>query len=90
MRMSPLEARKRLLIAESELNRARMAIELTNLGSGVATFVASASHIETLLSSLAGVLGFGRAEAPPAAKPAVLGTVIAVCTTLWQVFRRRN
>lgn len=88
--MSPLEARKRLLIAESELNRARMAIELTNLGSGVATFVAGASHIETLLSSLAGVLGFGRAEAPPVAKSAVLGTVIAVCTTLWQVFRRRN
>ncbi len=88
--MSPLEARKRLLIAESELNRTRMAAELAGLGSGVATIVAGATHIETLLSSLAGVFGFGRANASPGAKPALLSTVITVCTTLFQIFRRRN
>ncbi len=88
--MSPLETQKRLLIAESEVNRANLATGLAGLSRGVATIVAGASQVETLFSSLASVLGFSRAAAPPAAKPELLGNVITVCTSLWQMFRRRS
>lgn len=87
--MSPLEARKRLLIAESEVNRSKMATGLAGLGSGVATIIAGASKVETLISSLAAVIGLWRPAHPPAGKP-IIGTVINMAATLWQMFRRRS
>jgi hypothetical protein len=58
--MTPLEAQKRLLIAESELNRANLAEGLAGLGSGVAAMVAGATRVETLCSSLVTVITGGR------------------------------
>jgi len=88
--MTPLAAQKRLLIAESELNRARLASDLASLSSGVANIVAGASQVETVFSSLVGLLGLWRSRPSSAGKPAVLGTVINVVTSLWQLFQRRS
>lgn len=88
--MTPLAAQKRLLIAESELNRARLASDLASLSSGVANIVAGASHVETVFSSLVGLFGLWRSRPSPAGKPAAFGTVINVVTSLWQLFQRRS
>jgi hypothetical protein len=87
--MSPLEAQKRLLIAESELNRAQLARSLAGLG-GVATIVAGAAHVESLFSSLVAVLGLGRADPAPVDRSGLLGNAIAVGSSLWRMFRRRG
>lgn len=92
--MSPLEAQKRLLIAESELNRTRLAKELASLGSGVVTITDGAARLGTMVSSLVTVVAglVDRGSAAPAApkKPSLVTTVIAgvgLATSLWQAFR---
>ena len=92
--MSPLEAQKRLLIAESELNRANLADGLAGLGSGVAAMVDGATRVETLCSALvtvlSGVLEIGRTTAPGAGKPSLLSSVITggrLFASLWKTFR---
>lgn len=94
--MSTLEVQKRLLIAESELNRARLAADLANLGGGLATITASVTHIEAMFTSFVevthGLLDLGK-TAPGGAGRSLLSTVISggsLIATLWQAFRSRR
>lgn len=94
--MSPLEVQKQLLIAESELNRARLASELAGLGDGVATITVGAARFETMCTSLIdvthGLLDLGKSPAG-AGRSSLLSTVIAggsLLATVWQAFRARR
>ena len=51
--MTPLESRKRLLLAESELNRIQMAEELTALVEGSRALVENTKSFTSILSSAA-------------------------------------
>ena len=95
--MSQLEAQKRLLIAESELNRARLATELAGLGSAVSAVADGATRVEQLFSTILTVVSglvTRRSEAPAAAgKPSLITKVISagsLLASLWQVMRRRS
>jgi hypothetical protein len=55
-RLSPLESRKQLLIAESELNRARMVQELSALKSDANAFVDRVKSFGFIGSSIAGLV----------------------------------
>lgn len=92
--MTPLQAQKQLLIAESELNRTQLATELARLGDGVGTIAAGATHVEMLFSSLAtvvaGLLDVGGTVTPGAGKPSLLSMVIkggSLAASLWKTFR---
>lgn len=55
-RMTPLESRKQLLIAESELNRAQLSGDLAALTTGVHTFADRAKSLGSIASSVAGLV----------------------------------
>ena len=63
-RLNPLESRKQLLIAESELNRAQMAGDMAALTAGVRTFTDRAKSFGSIASSaavlVAGLAAFRR------------------------------
>ena len=89
--MKPLESRKRLLLAESELNRAQMVRDLTALTTGVRALTYRATHWESLVSSAAlvamGLTVFQRGQpVGPVAKPTKLNYVLngaALLGALW-------
>ena len=95
--MNPLEVQKQMLVAESELNRARLASELAGLGDGVATITDGASRFEAMCASLVdvthGLLDLGKAAPSGAGKSSLFSAVIAggsLLATLWQTFRSRR
>lgn len=95
--MSALEVQKRLLIAESELNRARLAADLAALGDGVTTITQGATRFEAMCASFVdvtrGLLDLGRSAPAAAGRSSLLSTVIAggsLLATLWQTFRGRS
>jgi hypothetical protein len=55
-RVNPLAARKRLLIAESELNRAQMVGDLSELADGVRTMASRAKSIGAITASVAALI----------------------------------
>ena len=76
-RMNPLESRKQLLIAESELNRAQLAGDLAALTAGVRTLADRAKSFGSIASSaavlVAGLAAFRRGKPVDAvAKPSWL------------------
>jgi hypothetical protein len=97
-RMTPLESRKQLLIAESELNRAELAGDLAVLTAGVRTltnraksFGSMASYAAVLVAGLA-ALRRGK-SAPTDAKPSWLQTIFkgtGLMSTLWLAFRSQR
>jgi hypothetical protein len=99
-RLNPLESRKRLLIAESELNRAQMAGDMAALTAGVRTLTDRAKSFGSIASSVAvlvaGLAAFRRSKPLAAdAKPSWLQTILkgaGLISTVWQAFRsqRRN
>mgnify|MGYP006389099345 FL=1 len=96
--MKPLESRKRLLIAESELNRAQLAEELTALTAGVRALTDRAKSFGTIASSaavlVAGLATFRRGKPVGAErKPSWLQTIFkgaGLVSTLWLAFRSRG
>jgi hypothetical protein len=94
-RVSPLQLRKQLLIAESELNRAETAGDLACLRAGVRalagraeTFGSIASAAAALLSGLAGWRRNARRADPP--KPSWIQTVLqgaGVISNVWLAFK---
>ena len=89
--MTPLESRKQLLLAESELNRAQMIGDLAALTAGVRTLAQRATHSAALASSAA-LLAMGltlvRRGPPPGrvAQPSKLNGILNGATllaTLW-------
>ena len=97
-RVSPLETRKRLLVATSELNRAQLIAEWQTMAEGVhgltdraRSFVTTASSVGSLLT---GLVGFARDKpAPAAAKSSWLQKLISgarLASTIWLACRARG
>jgi uncharacterized membrane-anchored protein len=96
--INPLESRKRLLIAESELNRAQLVGDITALTEGVHTFTGRAKSLGSIAAAaaalVAGLAAFRRnksAEAP--AKPSWFQTVVKgtkLVSSLWMALPARN
>ena len=93
--MTPLEWRKRLLIAESELNRAQLAEDMSALRSGVRSLTARAKSFGTIASSaavlVAGLVATKRGKpANASAKPYWLQIILKgadLVSTFWLAFR---
>ncbi len=93
-RLKPLELRKQLLLAESELNRAEMAGNLAGLTADVCMFADRAKSFTSIASSaavlVAGLAAFRRGKADANAKPSWLQTILkgaSLISTLWLAFR---
>jgi hypothetical protein len=94
-RMNPLESRKQLLIAESELNRAQLAGDIAALTAGVRALTDRAKSFGSIASSaavlVAGLAAFKRGKPEDAdAKRSWLQTILkgaGLVSTLWLAFR---
>ena len=97
-RVSSLEARKRLLIAESELNRAQLIEDWQTMADGVRGLTERARSIGTLASSavslLTGMVSYAKSRPEPAAAKSswfeklVGGARLA--STIWLALRPRG
>ena len=89
--MKPLESRKQLLLAESELPRAQMVDDLTTLTTGVRALTYRAASLESIASSTAllamGLTAFQRGQGMNAnARPSKINRLLngaAVIAALW-------
>ena len=94
-RLNPLESRKQLLIAESELNRAQMVQEWQAMGDGVCSIADRARSISSIASTAASLIADlasfrCKKSAPAAEKPSWLQTILkgaGLISTVWQAFR---
>jgi hypothetical protein len=92
--MNPLASRKKLLIAESELNRAQLGQDwwkMTDVVHAFATKVRMAGSLASTVAALvAGVASFHhKIPAPVAEKPSWLQTILkgaGLVSTLWAQF----
>ena len=97
-RLSPLELRKRLLIAESELNRAKLFEEWQTMAEGVHGLADRAKSIGTMASSTMSLLnglvgGAGGKPVPGAAKSSWFQKLVSgarVASTIWLALRPRG
>ena len=95
--LNPLESRKRLLIAESEINRNQMLQEWQTIASGVHTLAAQAKSISSYASAgallVATVAAFRHRQAKPASeKPSWFQAVLKgakLAGSIWLAFRAR-
>jgi hypothetical protein len=95
--LNPLESRKRLLIAESELNRAQLVQEWQAMADGVRSVADRARSISSLAlaaaSLIAGLASFRRTRSAPAdEKPSWWQTLLKGAQwagSLWSEFRPR-
>ncbi len=95
--LSPLELRKRLLIAESEINRAQLREEWGAMAGGIAGLADRAktvgSYASLAAALLAGFVAFGRAKGTPATgKPSRIRTILKglrLAASIWLAFRAR-
>ncbi len=96
--MTPLESRKQLLIAESELNRVELAGDLAVLAAGVRSLSRRARSYGSIASSaavlIAGLAAFQRGKREDAdAKRSWLQIILkgaGLISTLWLAFRSRG
>ena len=97
-RVNPLQLRKDLLVAESELNRAQLIEEWQAITAGVRTLGARVKYVGTLASAagllVAGVSAFRRGRASPnGAKFSWLETALKgaqVAGSIWLACRGRG
>jgi len=95
--MKPLELRKQLLIAESELNRGQLVQEWQVMRAEVHALTAQAKTLRSVATAaamlVAGLASCRRnAAATPAEKPSWLQTILegaGVVGTFWSEFRAR-
>jgi len=93
--MNALQLRKQLLLAESELNRAQLAGDITALRAGVRALGARAKSFRAIASSAAVLVTTlaafrGRKSADDAAKPSWFQTLLksaSLISTLWLACR---
>jgi hypothetical protein len=93
--MNPLQSRKQLLLAESELNRAQLAGDIAALKADVCALTGRARSIGLIASSAAALLAalsaFRRGKpAPDGAKTSWLPTLLkgaGLISTLWMAWR---
>ena len=96
--MNPLETRKQLLIAESELNRAQLVQEWQMVADDAHALARKASIIASWVSiaaSLVAGLAFLRRKksAQAAEKPSRLQTILrgaGLVSTIWRLFRSQG
>jgi len=97
--MKPLTSRKKLLIAESELNRAQLVQELQTMADKVHSLANQARTISSLASAaatlIAGLASFRQKKesAPAEEKSSWLQTIVkgaGLVSTIWQTFRSQN
>jgi hypothetical protein len=92
--MKSLPSRKQLLLAESELNRAQLAGDMTALAADVRAVTARAKSVFLIASSVAalwaGLAAIRRKKAATGgAKPSMLQTVLngaGLVSSLWMAF----
>jgi len=93
--MNPLESRKRLLVAESELNRAQLTQEWGAMAAGIRTLTDRAKSFGSIASAVgllvAGLAAFRRGQRAPAdPKLSWLQTILkgaGLVSTIWLAFR---
>ena len=96
--MNSLESRKRLLIAESELNRAQLVQEWQTMTDEVHSLTSQARTISSIASAAASlVAGLAscrrKASAPAAEKPSWWQTILkgaGLVSSFWQAFRSQG
>lgn len=98
--MNPLESRKQLLIAESELNRAQLVLELQTIKNEVHAFTNQARTIASFASAaatlIAGVASLQRKKEPApvvAEKSSWLKTFVkgaGLVSSIWSAFRSQR
>jgi hypothetical protein len=96
--LNPLESRKRLLIAESEINRARLLKEWQTLTDGVGTLADRATSFKSMTASIislaAGLMTFtGGQPAPDEGKSSWLHKIAGtarLASTIWLAVRSRG
>jgi uncharacterized membrane-anchored protein len=95
--LNPLESRKQLLLAESELNRAQLVVDMATLSAEVCVLAERAKSFGSIASSaamlVAGLAAFRRGKpADPGAKPSWFKRILkgaGVVSSLWLAFRSR-
>jgi hypothetical protein len=93
--MNPLQSRKQLLIAESELNRAQLAADLAAVKADIRTLAKRAKKIGAIVSATVAVLAILRSfrrgrSANGGAKLSWLQTIFrggGLISTIWNMFR---
>jgi hypothetical protein len=93
--MNPLQSRKQLLIAESELNRALMVGDVTALKADIRTFTGRAKSLSSIASAaallLAGLMSIRRGKpADPPTKQSWLQKILkaaGLISTIWLACR---
>ena len=93
--INPLQSRKQLLLAESELNRAQLAGDVAALAANVRALTERAKTLGSIVSSaallLAGLAAFRRGKpANAGAKPSWVRTILkgaGLASTFWAAFR---
>jgi hypothetical protein len=96
--MNPLESRKQLLLAESELNRAQLVEDVAALTADVRALADHAKSIGWVASTAAALVAGlaalrSRKSAPAGEKPSWLHTVLkgaGLVSSLWMAFRPRE
>jgi hypothetical protein len=96
--VTPLELRKQLLIAESELNRAQLVQDWQAVADGVRSAADQARTLSSVASAaaalVAGLASFRRKKSAPAAeKPSRLQTILkgaGLISSVWQAFRSQG
>ena len=94
-RLNPLESRKQLLLVESELNRAELVGNITELKAGVCALTGRATFFASIASSVAvlvaGLAAFQRRKSAEAvAKRSWLQTILkgaGIVSSVWLAFR---
>jgi hypothetical protein len=96
--MNPLTSHKRLLIAESELNRAQLVQECQTMRDEVHAFTNQARSISSIALAIASLVAglatcWRKASAPEAGKPSWLQTILksaGMVSNFWQAFRSQG
>ena len=97
-RVNPLDTRKRLLIAESELNRAQLTQEWGALTGSVRTFADRARSLGSIATSAAALVAGltnlrSNKPAEAEAKPSWMKSILkgaGLISTFWLAFRPRD
>ena len=97
-RMNPLTSRKKLLVAESELNRAQLVQAWQTMADEGRALADQARTVRSLVSAaaslVAGLASLRRKKSAPAAeKTSWLQTIIksaGLVSTIWQTFRSQS
>ena len=95
--MNPLQSRKKLLIAESELNRAQLVQDWQTMADDVHVFTKQARTIGSLaigaMALISGLSWFSRKKSAPAnERPSWLQTIlkgVGLAGSLWSECRQR-